>query len=89
VAETNSYLLSRLAAYLYEITPNDQLKTVAELSLDFMLSYLWNGTIVIGQFDPRTCTFSNDTVDTVSSAYLIEGLSVWANVTKNDTLTSL
>jgi hypothetical protein len=79
-----------MAAYFYEIQPSDQYKMVADLSIEFIMSRLWNGTIVLDTFDPRTCTTTtNTTIITLNSAYFIEGLSVWANVTGNSTLTSM
>ena len=48
-----------------------------------------DGTIVHDTFDTRTCTTDNHTLLTYNQAWFIEGLSVMANVTKNDTLTAL
>ncbi|KZV72629.1 hypothetical protein PENSPDRAFT_348252 [Peniophora sp. CONT] len=77
-----------LSAYLYEETKDPVYQQAAQLSLDFMISHLWNGAIVYDGFNPKTCTTNNGTL-TYNQAWFVEGLSVWANVTKNDTLTSL
>jgi len=78
-----------LSAYLSELEPNNQTyRDLAQLSLDFMTNHMWNGTIVRDTFNPIACSY-NDILSSLNSAYYIEGLSVWANITKNDTLTSL
>ncbi|VDB89421.1 unnamed protein product [Peniophora sp. CBMAI 1063] len=78
------------SAYLYEATQNTTYRDVAQLSLDFMTHHLWNGTIVYDSFDPRTCKTSDTTTFvTFNQAWFIEGLSVMANETKNDTLVNL
>jgi hypothetical protein len=53
-----------------------------------MTSRFWNNTIVLDTWNPVTCNYSS-TIFSLNSAYYIEGLSVWANVTQNSTLTSL
>ncbi|VDB84719.1 unnamed protein product [Peniophora sp. CBMAI 1063] len=78
-----------LSAYLYEETSDSLYQQAAQLSLDFMVGHLWDGTIVQDGFDPATCATNNATHWTYDQAWFVEGLSVWANVTKNNTLTTL
>ncbi|KAI0031644.1 hypothetical protein K488DRAFT_71243 [Vararia minispora EC-137] len=77
-----------VSAYLYELEPSNQTyHDAAQLALDFATSSLWNGTIVQYIWDPTQCSYAGDT-RTPASAYFIEGLAVWANVTANASLTS-
>ncbi|VDB95869.1 unnamed protein product [Peniophora sp. CBMAI 1063] len=77
-----------LSAYLFEATNETVYSEAAQLSVDFMIHHLWNGTIVYDMFNLNTCTPHPNPL-TVNQAGFIEGLAVWANVTKNATLTSL
>ncbi|VDC05599.1 unnamed protein product [Peniophora sp. CBMAI 1063] len=80
-----------LSAYLYQETRNTTFKYAAQLSLDFIINHLWNGTVVWDTFDAKTCTSSNDgpVPYTSNQGWLIEGLSAWTNITGNSTLQSL
>ncbi|KZV75883.1 hypothetical protein PENSPDRAFT_14787 [Peniophora sp. CONT] len=79
-----------VSAYLYEATSNATYLSAAQLSLDFMLNYLWNGTIVYDSFVTDSCSIpTKSAVLSYDQAWFIEGLSVMANITKNDTLTAL
>ncbi|VDB85297.1 unnamed protein product [Peniophora sp. CBMAI 1063] len=76
-----------LSAYLFEKTQNVTYHDTAQLSLDFILNYLWNGTLVydtryLGNCGIMVRPFS------MNQGWFVEGLSVWANVTKNGTLTT-
>ncbi|VDB92060.1 unnamed protein product [Peniophora sp. CBMAI 1063] len=79
-----------LSAYLYEHTKNATYAQAARLSLDFVLNHMWNGTIVYDAFDTHACAV-NDPIGLLTSdqGWFIEGLSVWANITNNQTLTNI
>ncbi|KZV64450.1 hypothetical protein PENSPDRAFT_656575 [Peniophora sp. CONT] len=75
-----------LSAYLFEETGDPVYRQAAQLSLDFAINHLWNGTVFQDAFDPLSCTVAPTWIS--FDQWFVEGLSVWANVTKNDTLTS-
>ncbi|VDB84784.1 unnamed protein product [Peniophora sp. CBMAI 1063] len=75
-----------LSAYLYEETNQSVYQEAAQLSADFAINHLWNGTAFSYTFYPLSCTMGGDWI--TISQWLIEGLAVWANVTRNETLTS-
>ncbi|KZV60269.1 hypothetical protein PENSPDRAFT_760104 [Peniophora sp. CONT] len=77
-----------LSAYLYEQTKNTTYQQTAQLSLDFILNYMWNGTIALDTISLGSCEFVPRPFS-YNQAWFVEGLSVWANVTGNDTLTTL
>ncbi|KZV73096.1 hypothetical protein PENSPDRAFT_750394 [Peniophora sp. CONT] len=94
-----------LSAYLFEETKDPFYQQAAQLSLEFIINYMWNGTAVSDTFYPGTCATLYKPW-TVNQAWFIEGLnsanaptihahsvdtglSVWANVTQNNTLLSL
>ncbi|VDC04950.1 unnamed protein product [Peniophora sp. CBMAI 1063] len=77
-----------LSAYLFEETNNATYQETAQLSLDFVLNHLWNGSIVFDGLELSTCNYLIKPF-TINQAWFVEGLSVWANVTKNDTMTTL
>ncbi|VDB96011.1 unnamed protein product [Peniophora sp. CBMAI 1063] len=77
-----------LSAYLYEATQNSTYHDSAQLSLDFIIHHLWNGSFVSDSIDLSSCQITPKPW-TLNQAWFIEGLSVWANVTHNDTLTTL
>ncbi|KZV73155.1 hypothetical protein PENSPDRAFT_683188 [Peniophora sp. CONT] len=77
-----------LSAYLFEATNSTIYQQAAQLSLDFMINHLWNGTIVYDGIDAISCQPTPKPF-TLNQAWFVEGLSVWANVTRNDTLTTL
>ncbi|KZV73594.1 hypothetical protein PENSPDRAFT_682722 [Peniophora sp. CONT] len=87
-AETVAPFLA-LSAYLFEETKQAMYQGAVQLSVDFAINHMWNGTG--GYFQdtifPATCTTKS--LEFTLDQWFIEGLSVWANVTKNDTLTSL
>ncbi|VDB84793.1 unnamed protein product [Peniophora sp. CBMAI 1063] len=78
-----------LSAYLYEQTNQQLYSDAAELSLNFIVNHLWNGTYVRDSFVMASCQTDNVTMNTFNQAFFVEGLSVWANVTKSTTLSSL
>ncbi|VDB92051.1 unnamed protein product [Peniophora sp. CBMAI 1063] len=78
-----------LSGYLYEETQDSIYAQAAQASLDFILNFLWNGTVVHDSFTLSSCALQQTEFLTYNQAWFIEGLSVWANVTKNDTLTEL
>ncbi|VDC06804.1 unnamed protein product [Peniophora sp. CBMAI 1063] len=76
-----------LSAYLFEETNDTHYQQAAQLSVDFLTTFMWNGSVVADKFYPTTCNTSFKPL-VLNQAWFIEGLSVWANVTKNDTLVS-
>ena len=63
-----------------------QYATAAELSAGFIKNHMYNGTIIIDTYDLTVCGVVEPfSPYTYNSAFYIEGLAVWANVTKNDT----
>ncbi|KZV73153.1 hypothetical protein PENSPDRAFT_683186 [Peniophora sp. CONT] len=80
-----------LSAYLSEETNNTDTAygQAAQLSLNFIIDHLWNGTIVYDGIYSDSCNLSEPAPWTLNQAWFVEGLSVWANVTRNDTLTKL
>ncbi|KZV61448.1 hypothetical protein PENSPDRAFT_759424 [Peniophora sp. CONT] len=78
-----------LSAYLFEQTNEQLYSDAAELSLNFVINHLWNGVYVQDSFVVASCQTDNTTMDTFNQAFFVEGLSVWANVTKNSALTTL
>ncbi|KZV73152.1 hypothetical protein PENSPDRAFT_320110 [Peniophora sp. CONT] len=77
-----------LSAYLYEETNNATYQQAAQHSLDFIINHLWDGKIVYDNINSSSCE-SVKGPWTVNQAWFVEGLSVWANITGNDTLTKL
>ncbi|KZV63103.1 hypothetical protein PENSPDRAFT_222782 [Peniophora sp. CONT] len=78
-----------LSAYLFEKTHNVTYQSVAQLSLDFIINHLWNGTIVLDGIYLDSCAAFDNAPSSVNQAWFVEGLAVWANVTQNDTLTAI
>ncbi|KZV77384.1 hypothetical protein PENSPDRAFT_679553 [Peniophora sp. CONT] len=77
-----------LSAYLYELTSDPIYEQAAQLSLDFIINHLLTGAVVFDTFTLSTCEKAPGLL-TLNQAFFVEGLSVFANVTRNDTLTSL
>ncbi|VDC04949.1 unnamed protein product [Peniophora sp. CBMAI 1063] len=77
-----------LSAYLFEETNEARYQQAAQLSLNFILNHLWNGTLAYDGLYLSSCQIFPKPLS-ANQAWFIEGLSVWANVTKNDTLTTL
>ncbi|KZV70986.1 hypothetical protein PENSPDRAFT_752121 [Peniophora sp. CONT] len=77
-----------LSAYLFEETKNATYQQMAQLSLDFIINHLWNGTIVYDGIELTSCQTTPKPFS-LNQAWFVEGLSVWANVTQNDTLNTL
>ncbi|VDB92059.1 unnamed protein product [Peniophora sp. CBMAI 1063] len=77
-----------LSSYLYEETGDPFYAQTTQMSLEFIIHHLWNGTVVHDSFFPNTCTLDDTIFLTYNQAWFVEGLSVWANITRNDTLTS-
>ncbi|KZV77387.1 hypothetical protein PENSPDRAFT_747114 [Peniophora sp. CONT] len=77
-----------LSAYLFEETNQTLYQDAAQLSVDFMINNMWNGTIVCDTFHLHDCSSTPKPL-TLNQAGFVEGLSVWANVTNNGTLTTL
>ena len=69
----NSDTITRLSAYLYEETQNAAYYDEAQLSLNFMVNHMWNGTIVNEGFDLDTCTPGSGPQYPVLQAGFIEG----------------
>ena len=68
--------LSRLSAYLYEETNNAAYLEAAQLSADFVIHHMWNGTIVYDTFHLDTCA-SDPVPLTMNQAGFIEGESAY------------
>ena len=64
---------TRLSAYLYEETQNPAYYEEAQLSVDFMVNHMWNGTIVYEDFDLDTCSPGSGPQYPVFQAGFIEG----------------
>ncbi|VDB95877.1 unnamed protein product [Peniophora sp. CBMAI 1063] len=77
-----------LSAYLFEATNQSYFSDAAQLSADFMIHHMWNGAFVVDTFRLHDCSL-NPKPCTLDQAGFVEGLSVWANITQNATLTSL
>ena len=67
-------LLIRLSAYLYEETHEPIYAQAAQLSLDFIIHQMWNGTIVYDTFDPAACTWDDTEYATYNQAWFVEGI---------------
>ncbi|KZV77309.1 hypothetical protein PENSPDRAFT_679489 [Peniophora sp. CONT] len=78
-----------LSAYLFEQTGDPLYQQTAQLSLEFILNHLWNGTVVTGGFNYLNACELSTILYTENQGWFIEGLSVWANVTRNSTVLSL
>lgn len=78
----------RLSARLYEKTDNQTYANAAELSAQFITSQLYNGTIILDSVSLMDCSLGHDLV-TYNSGLFIEGLSVYADITRNATWTTL
>ena len=65
--------LASLSAYLYEETRDPLYQEAAELSLDFIINFLWNGTLVLDTFILNTCRIDSTTALTYNQAWFIEG----------------
>ena len=67
----------RLSTYLFEETRDAVYQQAAQLSLDFMLRFYWNGTIGLDSFpDFNACGSNVERVNwlyTKNQAWLIEG----------------
>ncbi len=79
---------SRLSAHLLELTSDPKYAPVAELTAQFIRSHLYNGTIVLDVIDLSTC-HAFDYVLTYDSGFFIEGLAVYASVTRSSSWSSL
>ncbi|VDB99543.1 unnamed protein product [Peniophora sp. CBMAI 1063] len=85
-----------LTARLYELTQKPTYLAAAEQSIRFMEKYMINvndsNSVVSSTFDPTTCTVNTTDLGTASAdsvGYFIEGLSIVANVTANETYTHM
>ncbi|VDB93435.1 unnamed protein product [Peniophora sp. CBMAI 1063] len=78
-----------MSAYLYEETQNTAYLDAAQLSMDFILHHMWNGTLVVQTLTLNTCTVPDATPLPLDQAGFIEGLAILANVTHNATFTAL
>lgn len=67
----------RLSAYLFEATNNTMYQQTAQLSLDFMINHLWNGTIVYDGIDLIACQPTPKPF-TLNQAWFVEGDSFCA-----------
>ncbi|KZV73116.1 hypothetical protein PENSPDRAFT_683157 [Peniophora sp. CONT] len=77
-----------LSAYLFEETKNVTYQQTAQLSLDFVLNHLWNGSIVYTSLNLSSCQII-DEHSLNNQAWFVEGASVLANITRNNTLSTL
>ncbi|VDB84748.1 unnamed protein product [Peniophora sp. CBMAI 1063] len=75
-----------LSAYLFEETKETIFQQAAQLSLDFSINRLWNGTVFLDTFWPLSCQYLDSW--TSLDEWYIEGIAVWANITGNGTLTT-
>ena len=68
-----SYSIDSLSAYLFEETKEPVYQQAAQLSVDFSLSHLWNGTVFERTFDPSTCTTRDQGPASTLNQWLLEG----------------
>ena len=82
-----------LSARLYEVTGNSTYLDTAEQSIQFMQTYMVkpaNSDITITNiFDPTSCTLDETGVTSDDVGPYIEGLSIVANITTNQTYTQV
>ncbi|VDB86675.1 unnamed protein product [Peniophora sp. CBMAI 1063] len=79
-----------LSARLYELTRNATYLTTAEQSIQFMNTYLAKPEDSIsGSFDPTSCEIDPGIINADDIGFYIEGLSIVANVTANQTYTQM
>lgn len=83
-----SLTITRLSAYLYEATNQQQYYNAATLSAQFIKSQLYNGTIILDTVNVADCSLK-PFVLTYNSGFFIEGLSVYANHTGSSDWTTL
>ena len=61
----------RLSAYLFELTKDPIYQQAAQLSTDFAINHLWNGSAFYYTFDPSSCSSYGDWISI--SQWLVEG----------------
>ena len=62
----------RLSAYLFEETKNTTYQEVAQLSLNFVINHLWNGSIVYDGLDLHSCQTTIKPFS-LNQAWFVEG----------------
>ncbi|KAI0078574.1 hypothetical protein K474DRAFT_882513 [Panus rudis PR-1116 ss-1] len=77
-----------LTAYLYEVTSNTTYASAAGLSAEFIMSQLYDGTIIRDGIILVDCGLET-LVITDNSGFVIEGLTVYSNVPGNSTMKAL
>ncbi|KAJ3490784.1 hypothetical protein NLI96_g1179 [Meripilus lineatus] len=76
-----------LSARLYEVTHDSKYAAAAELAAQFIMSQLYNGSIIQDTINLSNCSY-NTGIGSYNTGFFIEGLSVYANVTQNSTWTT-
>ena len=80
----------RLSARLYELTHNSTYLATAEQSIQFMHTYLAQpDNSISGAIDPTSCDINAGNANGDDIGFYIEGLSIVANVTANQTYTDM
>ncbi|KAJ3476799.1 hypothetical protein NLI96_g10909 [Meripilus lineatus] len=74
-----------LSARLLERTGDPRYRTAVELSAQFIKSHLYNGVLILDTITLSDCNLKNtNQVFTYNTGYFLEGLSIYVNVTGND-----
>ncbi|KZV62364.1 hypothetical protein PENSPDRAFT_670392 [Peniophora sp. CONT] len=72
-----------LSAYLLSATSDLDYENALEASISFVQSTLYNGTLIMDKFNISSCSYADPTnVATIHSGLVLEGISVYANVSK-------
>ncbi|KAI0029388.1 hypothetical protein K488DRAFT_88780 [Vararia minispora EC-137] len=88
-AETIGPFLA-LSAYLFNTTGNATYSMAANLSATFIQQQLYNDEIILDSLDLASCAQASvATSYSFDSGLVIEGLSAWANVSSNATLSNI
>ena len=74
-----SYSIDRLSAYLFEETQDPMYYEAAQLSVDFMIRYMWSGSTVNYAFSLHTCTANSDLQLTAFQSGFVEGVISYAS----------
>ncbi|KAJ3476801.1 hypothetical protein NLI96_g10910 [Meripilus lineatus] len=76
-----------LSAHLLEETSDPKYQSAAALTLQFIRSHLYNGTIILDKMYLSNCVVFNDSW-TYNTGFFVEGLSIYANLTQDMSLVS-
>ena len=68
---------------------DEQYATAAGLSASFIRSFLYNGAIILDNIGIDKCGAPSTLAHTYNAGFAIEGLSVWADVSKDSALQTL